>query len=64
MCQIFDTAYKKANVHIPRDKLSRDHQGYGFVEFQSEADADYAIKVMNMVKLFGKPIRVNKVIPT
>ncbi len=49
------------NVHIPRDKLSRDHQGYGFVEFQSETDADYAIKVMNMVKLFGKPIRVNKV---
>lgn len=48
------------NVHMPRDKVTTKHQGYGFVEFRSEEDADYAIKVMNMVKLFGKPIRVNK----
>eukprot|EP01121_Diplochlamys_sp_Union-15-3_P001112 TRINITY_DN10975_c0_g1_i1.p1 TRINITY_DN10975_c0_g1~~TRINITY_DN10975_c0_g1_i1.p1 ORF type:complete len:251 (-),score=51.00 TRINITY_DN10975_c0_g1_i1:106-858(-) len=48
------------NVHIPRDKLSKDHMGYGFVEFRAEEDADYAIKIMNMIKLFGKPIRVNK----
>lgn len=34
--------------------------GYGFVEFLSEEDADYAIKIMNMIKLYGKPIRVNK----
>jgi len=48
------------NVHIPRDKLSRDHQGFGFVEFMTEPDADYAIRVMNLVKLYGKPIRLNK----
>ncbi|KAJ8609321.1 hypothetical protein CTAYLR_009109 [Chrysophaeum taylorii] len=48
------------NVHMPRDKVTGSHQGYGFVEFRSEEDADYALKVMNMVKLFGKPIRVNK----
>jgi len=30
------------------------------VEFHGEEDAEYAIKIMNMVKLFGKPIRVNK----
>lgn len=36
------------------------HQGYGFVEFLSEEDADYGIKIMNMIKLYGKPIRVNK----
>lgn len=38
-----------------------NHQGYGFVEFLGEEDADYAIKIMNMIKLYGKPIRVNKV---
>jgi hypothetical protein len=27
----------------------------------SEDDADYAIKIMNQIKLYGKPIRVNKV---
>jgi len=48
------------NVHIPKDKLSGVHSGYGFVEFHAEEDADYALKVMNMLKLFGKPIKVNK----
>merc|ERR1719253_1785707 len=36
------------------------HMGFGFVEFRGEEDADYAIKIMNMIKMFGKPIRVNK----
>jgi len=46
---------------MPKDRITQAHQGYGFVEFIGEEDADYAIKVMNMIKLFGKPIRVNKV---
>uniref|UniRef100_A0A6N2NAN3 Splicing factor 3B subunit 4 n=1 Tax=Salix viminalis TaxID=40686 RepID=A0A6N2NAN3_SALVM len=41
-------------------RVTNLHQGYGFVEFRSEEDADYAIKVLNMIKLYGKPIRVNK----
>ena len=49
------------NVHMPKDRISLTHQGYGFVEFLSEEDADYAIRIMNMIKLYGKPIRVNKV---
>jgi len=49
------------NVHMPKDRITQAHQGYGFVEFIGEEDADYAIKIMNMIKLFGKPIRVNKV---
>lgn len=46
---------------MPKDRITQNHQGYGFIEFMSEEDADYAIKVMNMIKVFGKPIRVNKV---
>jgi splicing factor 3B subunit 4 len=38
------------------------HQGYGFCEFLTEEDAEYACKIMNQIKLWGKPIRVNKVI--
>lgn len=49
------------NVHMPKDRITQTHQGYGFVEFMGEDDADYAIKIMNMIKLYGKPIRVNKV---
>merc|ERR1712195_460697 len=48
------------NVFIPKDKLTNVHMGFGFVEFRGEEDADYAIKIMNMIKMFGKPIRVNK----
>lgn len=36
------------------------HQGYGFCEFLTEDDAEYACRIMNQIKLFGKPIRVNK----
>ena len=49
------------NVHMPRDRITQLHQNYGFVEFMGEDDADYAIKIMNMIKIYGKPIRVNKV---
>mmetsp|Transcript_11731 Transcript_11731/g.26174 ORF Transcript_11731/g.26174 Transcript_11731/m.26174 type:complete len:255 (-) Transcript_11731:76-840(-) len=49
-----------ANIHLPRDKITNTHQGYGFVEFKNEEDADYTIKIMNMIRLFGKPIRCNK----
>ena len=43
------------NCHMPKDRVTQTHQGYGFVEFLSEDDADYAIKILNMIKLFGKP---------
>jgi hypothetical protein len=54
--------YTIVNVHLPKDRVTMQHQGYGFCEFATEEDADYAIKIMNMIKLFGKPIRVNKVL--
>ena len=48
------------HVHIPRDKVTNEHQNYGFVEFKSEHDADYSIKILHMIKLFGRDIKVNK----
>jgi splicing factor 3B subunit 4 len=29
------------NVYLPKDRVTSQHQGYGFVEFKSEEDADY-----------------------
>ena len=29
------------NVYLPKDRVTNAHQGYGFVEFRSEDDADY-----------------------
>ncbi|KAI8084441.1 uncharacterized protein BX664DRAFT_299737 [Halteromyces radiatus] len=48
------------NVHLPKDRVTQAHQGFGFVEFLSEEDADYAARIMNQIRLWGKPIRVNK----
>jgi splicing factor 3B subunit 4 len=48
------------NVHMPKDKVTGKLLGYGFVEYRSEEDADYAIKTLNMIKLYNKPIKVNK----
>ncbi|EHB17145.1 Splicing factor 3B subunit 4 [Heterocephalus glaber] len=58
--ELFLQARPVVNTHMPKDRVTGQHQGYGFVEFLSEEDADYDIKIMNMIKLYGKPIRVNK----
>lgn len=58
--ELFTQAGPVVNVHMPKDRITGNHQGYGFVEFASEEDADYAIKIMNMIKLYGKPLRANK----
>lgn len=48
------------NVHLPKDRVTQSHQGFGFVEFNGEVDADYAAKIMNGIRLYGKALRVNK----
>lgn len=58
--ELFLQAGPVVNVHLPKDRVSQIHQGFGFVEFSSEEDADYAAKIMNQIRLWGKPIRVNK----
>ena len=49
-----------ANVFLPKDRISGTHQGFGFCEFLAEQDADYAVKILNQIKLYGKPIRASR----
>lgn len=58
--ELFIQAGPVVSVYLPKDRVTNNHQGYGFVEFRAEEDADYSIKVLNMVKLYGKAIRINK----
>ncbi|KAJ4889014.1 RNA-binding (RRM/RBD/RNP motifs) family protein [Raphanus sativus] len=58
--ELFVQSGPVVNVYVPKDRVTGLHLGYGFIEFRSEEDADYAIKVLNMIKIHGKPIRVNK----
>lgn len=52
------------SCHIPKDRITSTHSGYGFVEFRTEEDADYALHIMQQIKLFGKPLRMNKATQT
>mmetsp|Transcript_1659 Transcript_1659/g.2813 ORF Transcript_1659/g.2813 Transcript_1659/m.2813 type:complete len:281 (+) Transcript_1659:31-873(+) len=58
--ELFLQAGPVVNVYIPKDKVSGAHQGFGFVEFHAIHDADYALKLFNGVKIYGRPLRVNK----
>ena len=58
--ELFLQAGRIVNVHLPKDRVTQSHQGYGFVEFISEEDAEYAARIMSQIRLYGKQIRVNK----
>eukprot|EP00922_Rhytidocystis_sp_ex-Travisia-forbesii_P018400 GHVS01027328.1.p1 GENE.GHVS01027328.1~~GHVS01027328.1.p1 ORF type:complete len:337 (+),score=42.09 GHVS01027328.1:1324-2334(+) len=60
LAELFAQCGPLRNVHIPRDKVTSSHSSYGFVEYENELDGDYALKIMNMIKVFGKPLRCNK----
>ncbi|CCU98431.1 unnamed protein product [Malassezia sympodialis ATCC 42132] len=48
-----------SHVYLPKDRITQMHQGYAFAEYRTETDAEYACRILNGIKLYGKPIRVN-----
>ena len=48
------------SVSMPRDKITQMHQGFAFCEYSDSDVADYAVRIMNMIKLYGKQLRINK----
>lgn len=45
-------------LYLPKDRVTRAHQGYGFVEFPTVTDADYALQVFRGVRLFGRTLNL------
>lgn len=60
LVELFTQIGRVLSVHMPKDKLTNSHNGYGFVEFADTTDAEYAMQIMNMIKLFNRPIKVSK----
>ena len=60
LVELFTQIGRVLSVHMPKDKLTSSHNGYGFIEFADTTDADYAMQIMNMIKVFGRPIKVSK----
>lgn len=48
------------DVSIPIDNASGSHRGFGFVEFEEEADANAAALNMDAAEFFGRTLRVNQ----
>ncbi|GJP51647.1 hypothetical protein CLOM_g10799 [Closterium sp. NIES-68] len=46
------------DLHMPRDKASGQHRGYGFAEYETEESAQYAVKLFSgLVRLFNRQLR-------
>ena len=58
--ELFTQCGPLVNVYLPKDQITNQHPGYAFIEFKNEVDAEYSIKIMHMVKLFNRPIKVNR----
>merc|ERR1712023_290132 len=48
------------SIFLPRDPLSDRHFGYAFIEYESELDANYTLKILSPLRLFNKLISINK----
>lgn len=46
------------SLNLPKDRIVKTHQGYGFVEFKTEAEAKYVIQILKGIRMFGKLLRV------
>ncbi|KAJ3440845.1 splicing factor 3b subunit [Anaeramoeba flamelloides] len=58
--ELFIQVAPVVGVYIPKDRITGEHQGYGFIELKSAKDAIYAQMVLNMIKLYDKPLRISK----
>lgn len=52
-----------SQVNLITDKYSGESKGFGFVEMDSNAQADAAIKALNGTDMKGRSIKVNQAKP-
>ncbi|KAG7707097.1 hypothetical protein KL932_004855 [Ogataea haglerorum] len=50
------------SIRLPKDKVLRTHQGYGFVEFFNVKDCEYVLNICSGLSLYDKVLRVKKLI--
>ena len=48
------------SLNMPKDRVLKTHQGFGFVEFKNIADADYVVNILRGIRLYGKLLRLKK----
>lgn len=58
--ELFIQCAEVISIHLPRDKITNAHSEFCFLEFKTEEQCEYALKIMNGVKLYGKPLKLKK----
>ncbi|KAI5965295.1 sap49 [Candida pseudojiufengensis] len=48
------------NLHMPKDRINKIHQGYGFIEFENPSDAKYSEDILRGVRLYGKVLKLKQ----
>ena len=56
--EVFVQAGPVTNVYMPKDRVTNAHQGYAFVEYRAEEDADYvSARARPRSPIFARPAR-------
>lgn len=59
--ELFIQVAPVVKINYPKDKILQKYQGYAFIQFETEADADYVIKSMhNTVSLHERLLKIRK----
>jgi len=45
---------------MPKDKITGTSQSFAFVEFETVEDAEYCVRVLGNVKLYGRHVKINR----
>lgn len=51
------------SLNLPKDRVLKIHQGYGFVEFKSVKDAEYVLTLLRGIRLYGRLLKLKKAEP-
>lgn len=55
--RLFDRYGEIGDVHIPKDRRTRQSRGFGFVRFYDRKDAEYAISRVDGKRIDGRELR-------
>jgi RNA recognition motif-containing protein len=61
--EAFEKAGTVASASIVMDRMSGRSKGFGFVEFESDEEADKAVELLNNSDFGGRTITVNEARP-
>lgn len=60
MYELFIQFAPVRSLNMPKDRLLKTHQGFGFVEFKTVEDAEYTLDILRGIRLFGKSLKIRR----